>query len=323
MIVNCPSCKARYDLSGRGPIPDSVRLRCTSCGTVFVIRRKPAAAARPETPAPGPAARPPAVSSAADSRAVVLIAHDSHEVGKLLADIVGAESNLKAIRASSGEEALQVLRSTPVQVLVSDVALPGLLGFEIAARLRKDDILGTPRIILMASIYNHTRYKRAPAQLYGCDDYIEKHHVHDMLVPKVNRLLYNQNRETAPARSPAPADAASHVSEQITQPQLTASQESILKQTETPNFTDAQSPAAHENAQRLARIIVSDIALYSEEMAAEGLRSDNIEDFLRQQFQEARDLYSQRVPESIRRSTDYLEQAIRDYISTLKKQQRP
>ncbi|MCW5828993.1 MAG: zinc-ribbon domain-containing protein [Deltaproteobacteria bacterium] len=308
MIVNCPSCKARYDLSGRGQIPDSVRLRCSACQTVFVVRRK---ASVPPAPASAPR---PAAAPGAGQPAIILVAHDSDEVRKLLRDIIAAEKHLQVVEAGDGPSAIGILRSSPVQVIVADVALPGLLGFEISSRLRADDIQGKPRIILLASIYNHTRYKRAPAQLYGADDYLEKHHVHDMLVPKINKLLYNLQVHDD-ARPAAPADAMQAVTEEAPVPRLTEMQENILKSPEENPVGDPASPAAHEHARRLARIIVSDIALYSEELLAEGLRTSNIRDFLERQFTEARELYNQRVPEAVRRRSDYLEAAIQEYIS--------
>ncbi len=322
MIVNCPSCKARYDLSGRGPIPDSVRLRCTACSTVFVVRKKPAA------PAPTAAgARPAAPAKPAPSLTlpVVLVAHDSAEVRKLLIDIISAEKSMKVLEAPNGDSALQILRSQPVQVMISDVALQGLLGFELAERLKKDDILGTPKVILMASIYNHARYKRSPTQLYGCDDYLEKHHVHDMLVPKINKLIYNLNRQdssrTPPAETGTADTGSTMISEKAPEAHLSRSQEDILKKPELDDFRGKSSPAAHENAQRLARIIVSDIALYSQELLAEGLRTNKMDEFLKKQFDDAREMYKQRVPEAVRKSSDYLEQAIREYITSFTKQQ--
>ena len=63
--------------------------------------------------------------------------------------------------------------------------------FEIGSceRLRGKPSLSDTGIILIASVFQHTRYKRAPTSLYGADDYVEKHHIRDRLLEKITRLL--------------------------------------------------------------------------------------------------------------------------------------
>jgi CheY-like chemotaxis protein len=62
-------------------------------------------------------------------------------------------------------------------VVLLDVALPTMYGFEICERIRNTPALSGVKTILIASIYDKTRYKREPQSLYGADDYIEKHHI--------------------------------------------------------------------------------------------------------------------------------------------------
>ncbi len=44
-------------------------------------------------------------------------------------------------------------------------------------------------MVLVASVYNRTGYKRRPTSLYGADDYVEQHHIPDALVGKLERLI--------------------------------------------------------------------------------------------------------------------------------------
>jgi hypothetical protein len=69
-------------------------------------------------------------------------------------------------------------------------------------------------------------------------------------------------------------------------------------------------PAAHEAAKRLARIIISDIALYNQRAVEEGVRNGTIHDVLRDEIQEGKKLYERRVPAEIVSSTDYYREAI-------------
>ena len=52
----------------------------------------------------------------------------------------------------------------------------------------------TTRVVLVASIYNRTGYKRRPTSLYGADDYVEQHHIPDALVGKLERLDRRRRR---------------------------------------------------------------------------------------------------------------------------------
>ena len=48
---------------------------------------------------------------------------------------------------------------------------------------------GAAFVVLVASVYRPTGYKRRPTRLYGADDYIEIHHLGDALSVKLRRLL--------------------------------------------------------------------------------------------------------------------------------------
>ena len=79
--------------------------------------------------------------------------------------------------------------------LVLDVAVGGRLAYEVVEEARKH---ASTRVVLIASIYNRTGYKRRPTSLYGADDYVEQHHIPDALVPKLSSI------GDPPAPVPAP-----------------------------------------------------------------------------------------------------------------------
>jgi response regulator RpfG family c-di-GMP phosphodiesterase len=79
--------------------------------------------------------------------------------------------------------------AAPPQVALIDVALPGLFAFELVDKVRNRPALKEVKILLLSSVYNKMAYKRTPTSLYGADDYIEKHHISDDLVPKINQLI--------------------------------------------------------------------------------------------------------------------------------------
>jgi len=79
-------------------------------------------------------------------------------------------------------------------------------------------------------------------------------------------------------------------------------------------------PEEIEKARRFARLIVSDIALYNQDIVAEGLRKGTFFDLLQDDITEGRSLYDDRVPEAIRKTKDYYQEAFDDFIAAKKNQ---
>ncbi len=76
------------------------------------------------------------------------------------------------------------------QGMVLDVGLPGIYGFELCERLKSNPETQSIKIVLLSSVYDMRRYKRTPTNLYGADDYIEKHHIPDFLLTKLRNLIF-------------------------------------------------------------------------------------------------------------------------------------
>jgi len=82
----------------------------------------------------------------------------------------------------------------------------------------------------------------------------------------------------------------------------------------------AVDPEAIERARRFARLIVSDIALYNQDIVDEGLKKGTFFELLQDDITEGRSLYDNRVPETIRVTKDYYQEAFDDFIAAKKKQ---
>lgn len=66
--------------------------------------------------------------------------------------------------------------------------------------------------------------------------------------------------------------------------------------------------ADHQKAQRLARLLVSEIKLYNEEQVQEGRRNHDICERLKEDIERSRQLYESRVEDRVRETTDYFYQ---------------
>lgn len=71
---------------------------------------------------------------------------------------------------------------------------------------------------------------------------------------------------------------------------------------------DGDEEARHEEARRLARLLVSEIKLYNEEHVMAGRQSHDIFERLKDDIERSRQLYDARVDERVREQTDYFYQ---------------
>jgi hypothetical protein len=67
-------------------------------------------------------------------------------------------------------------------------------------------------------------------------------------------------------------------------------------------------------ARRIARAVVSDIALYNVKKVEEGIRNDTLFDLLRSEIEEGRTYYLSRIDPEIARSTNFFNQALVDVL---------
>ncbi|MGZ9197336.1 MAG: hypothetical protein ACXW4I_13025 [Candidatus Deferrimicrobiaceae bacterium] len=67
-------------------------------------------------------------------------------------------------------------------------------------------------------------------------------------------------------------------------------------------------------ARRIARAVVSDIALYNAKKVEEGVRNDTLFDLLKEEIEEGQVYYTSRVDPEIAKNTNYFDQALVDVL---------
>jgi predicted Zn finger-like uncharacterized protein len=291
MIVSCPRCKTKFNIGDARVPPEGMKLKCSRCHGVFLIKRRP-------TPVPSEG-----------KRTRILVAHESEtfclRVGKLL-----EASNFEVITAADGIEAMSKLKESHPQLILIDVALPEVFGFEFCDLVRRDERLRDIKIILVASVYDKTRFRREPESLYGADDYVEMHLIPRILIPKINKLL--AAKQIVPERPQPPEEAKAIDEEAAARPKRAEP-----PREEEPEIEEGEE---HEKAKRLARIIVSDIVLYNQDIIEKGIREGSFYKLLEKDIEEGRGYYLERVPPKIREGTDYLSYYLEEFISSKRKE---
>ncbi len=339
MIAACPSCGARYRIDTSRLRPEGARLRCSRCEGVFHVAPPPAeplsesaaaapSAARPETPGAPAAAQeshgPAPDAHLGDSRErLVLIAESDPDVGKATANALGGWG-LRTILVHDGVEAILGIQRALPRVVILDAALPKMFGFQVCELMKRNESLREIKVVLIGAIHSPDRYRRPPGELYGADAYLEHQQLPEAIRPLLISfgLPLSPGSDSDPAEGALPARAPSPVAPspqpreaEVTAPEPSRPAESpappVAAQASPEGPTPEAGPDPHvAEAERLARIIVSDVVLYNQEKFEAALAAGNVLEALAQEMQEGHALFRQRIDPGIADSHDYLDREL-------------
>jgi len=118
----------------------------------------------------------------------ILIVEDNADVAFMLREKV---SHLMACRiesALSGEQALAMVRREPPDLILLDISMPGINGFEVCRQLKGDAAVSHIPVVFLTAAYVDLRSKVRGLDL-GADDYLV-HPVDDLeLATRIKNLL--------------------------------------------------------------------------------------------------------------------------------------
>jgi len=324
MIAACPKCAARYRIERERLEAGGVRLRCARCEAVFRVRpptAEPAQAApmpvplaapeakAPVAPRPAPAAAPAAAPTPGET---VLVAMRESDVAKRTADLL-EERGYAVLRAADGVEAmLEIQRRLPRAVVLA-ADLPKMFGFQICEILKRNPSLKRTWVVLIGAIHHPDRYRREADELYGADAYLESPDLPEGLLPL---LAKGGVAPSEPARAPAPAAAPVAKAAPRLAPEPPRAPVPVAPPPPPrvePKAVPAPRPRRDDGlederakAERLARIVISDIVLYNEERFAAAARAGNVFEAMAGDLAEGRQLFDERIDPRVRAERDYL-----------------
>ena len=124
---------------------------------------------------------------AAGSKSPVIVVADDDPSFLAFVAVLLEGAGYRTLAVSSGEEALDAVRHGNVRLLVLDIQLPGLSGYEVCREVR--DELGDRLPILFVSGVRTESFDRVSGLIVGADDYLVKPIAPDELIARVRRLL--------------------------------------------------------------------------------------------------------------------------------------
>ncbi len=117
---------------------------------------------------------------------VILVVDDQPQNIELLEAYL-VPQGYEIIKAANGEEALSILSGNPIDLILLDVMMPGMDGFEVTRRVRQDKAHQLLPIILLTALREtEDRVRGIEA---GCDDFISKPFDRIELFARVRSLL--------------------------------------------------------------------------------------------------------------------------------------
>ena len=114
----------------------------------------------------------------------ILVVDDEVDVGEMVSKIINLMGH-EAVTAVNGKVALEILRNQPFSIMITDVKMPEMDGFELMKAVR-DQFPGTYIICMTA---HGASYSYTDVIGVGGADYITKPFTIDEMMAKLNRVI--------------------------------------------------------------------------------------------------------------------------------------
>jgi DNA-binding response OmpR family regulator len=115
---------------------------------------------------------------------VLLLVEDDDSIGRLVKSYLEQQDGWRVVWLRTGEEAIAELRRHPVRLVVLDLGLPGIDGFEVCRQIRAQSKV--PIVMLTA---RDEEPDRVAGLELGADDYVSKPFSPRELAARINAIL--------------------------------------------------------------------------------------------------------------------------------------
>ncbi|MFZ9887474.1 MAG: response regulator, partial [Myxococcota bacterium] len=169
---------------------------------VVVVDPQPSSVQQPESPSTpklsAPAQAAPATSSDDPDEfrgRTVLVVEDEPTNRRMLSMFL-ERSHFRVLQAADGNQALAVLDSSPVDVVLLDVMMPGLTGLEVLEQIRKTKGPSELPVIMVTAVSDNAEVIRA--QSLGANDYVTKPYEFKVLLARMKARLSSDPQRVVP-----------------------------------------------------------------------------------------------------------------------------
>jgi predicted Zn finger-like uncharacterized protein len=338
--LRCSQCSAVFRVRRPdAPVPGATEPEARPAGAAAPVEPAASAPTPPSVASPRDARserlrnEPPAapVGPRFDRERGVLVASADVDGCKEVAEALEAWG-LQVLVAHDGVEAILSIQRALPRVVVLDAGLPKMFGFQVCELVKRNESLRSTHVVLVGAIHKEDRYRRQPQELYGADFYVEPHDLPGALEGILDRLglplsggaAGRPARERADDARPAPSALEPPSAPRSAGPRPLPTPPAPSRRAPVPAEEPAEPPrrpaeapgaapgaadplvAERAKAERLARIIVSDIVLYNPEKFEAAARGGQVVNEMRDELEEGRTLFRERIDARVRDERDFL-----------------
>lgn len=122
-------------------------------------------------------------------RPVILLVEDHVDTRQMYAEFLA--DSYEVLQAGDGVQALEVVRTRRPDIVITDLSLPGIDGFELVALIRKEPAVAAIPIICLSGFGGHAHERRAAEA--GCNRMLQKPCMPDELARATDELLRDRS----------------------------------------------------------------------------------------------------------------------------------
>jgi CheY-like chemotaxis protein len=177
MIVRCPQCGTQFRLVAVGRAEKVVRYLCPGCHDIVQIDLQMDEVRSTSS----------SVSyGRLERQKTVVVADDSPKMLELAGLLLG-EAGFKVLRAADGLEALEIIQERHPDLVVLDLLMPRMNGFEVLKKMQQDERIRDTPVVVISGLYKDDILKELNA--LGADDFVPKDSMRRKLVARARRLV--------------------------------------------------------------------------------------------------------------------------------------
>lgn len=179
MLVRCPQCHTEFRLLDYGPDDKVVRYLCPGCRSIVQLDLE--------------IDEVDSTSSAGSFRSIerrktVLVADDTPELLEMAQRRLD-EAGYHVLLAGDGVEALRLIREKHPDLVVLDLLMPRLTGFDVLREMRREERIAGIPVIAFSGVYRDGIGEFL--QRLGAAEFVEKSRMEELLVDRVRRILHD------------------------------------------------------------------------------------------------------------------------------------
>jgi|RhiMetdeSRZDD1v2_1073273.scaffolds.fasta_scaffold63971_3 CheY-like chemotaxis protein len=124
----------------------------------------------------------------------LLLADDSVTIQRVI-ELTFADEDVKVIAVSDGDQAIERLESSPPDIVLADIGMPGKNGYEVAKYIKQSPKLSHIPVVLLTGAFEPVDQARAAEA--GCDGVLAKPFEPQLVIGRVKELLAKSHQAPA------------------------------------------------------------------------------------------------------------------------------